>query len=76
MKLDDIKALPDSELAQFRAAVETEQKERAEKRKQETIAKIKELARSIEVDVKIAGVRGRPPKAKEERCKTGAGVAR
>jgi hypothetical protein len=76
MKPDDLKALSDSDLAQFRTAAEAEQKEHAEKRKQETIAKIKELARSIEVDVRIAGVRGRPPKAKEDRLKTGAGAAR
>jgi|NGEPerStandDraft_6_1074524.scaffolds.fasta_scaffold63142_1 hypothetical protein len=76
MKPDDLKALSDSDLAQLRAAAESEQKERAEKRKQETIAKIKELARSIEVDVRIAGVRGRPPKGKEERGKTGAGAGR
>jgi hypothetical protein len=39
-----------------------EQKARAEKHKQETIAKIRELARSIEVGVKIEGTRGRPAK--------------
>lgn len=76
MKLDDIKTLSDSDLGQFRAAAETEQKERAERRKQQTIAKIKELARSVDVDVKIAGMRGRPPKTKEERPKTGASAVR
>lgn len=73
MKPDELKALSDSDLTQLRTAVETEQKQRAEKRKQETIAKIKELARSIEVDVKIAGTRGRPPKVKEENPKVRAG---
>jgi hypothetical protein len=76
MKPDDLKALSDSDLAQLRAAAETEQKERAEKRKQETIAKIRELAGSVGVTVRIDGTRGRPPKGKEERVKTGAGVVR
>jgi hypothetical protein len=75
VKPDELRALSDNDLAQLRTAAEAEQKERAEKRKQETIAKIKELARSIEVDVRIAGVRGRPPKVKEEKPKARAGTA-
>lgn len=75
MKPDELKALSDSDLAQLAAAAEAEQKTRAEKRRLDTIAKIKELARSIEVDVKIAGVRGRPPKAKQETPKVRAGAA-
>ena len=76
MTEQNIKALSDSELTEVIASAQDELKARAEKRKQETIAKIKELARSIEVDVRIAGVRGRPPKGKEERGKTGAGAGR
>jgi len=62
-----IKALSDSELEQVRAWTETEQKARAEKKKQDTIAKIRELAGSVGVAVKIDGARGRPPKAKESK---------
>jgi len=71
MKPDELKALSDSDLAQLRTAAEAEQKARAEKRKQETIAKIRELAGSVGVTVKIDGARGRPPKAKEEKLKRG-----
>ena len=39
---------------------------RAEKRKQETIAKIKELAGAVGVTVAIGGVRGRPARTKSE----------
>jgi hypothetical protein len=61
-----VKALSDNELVQVISWAQSEQKARAEKRKQETIAKIKELARSIEVGVKLAGTRGRPAKAPAE----------
>jgi hypothetical protein len=62
MTQDTVRALSDSELAQVIDWAETERKARSEKRKQETITKIRELARSIDVGVKIAGARGRPAK--------------
>jgi hypothetical protein len=62
MTQDTVKALSDGELVQVIAWAEAEQKARAEKRKRETIAKIKEMARSIEVGIRIEGVRGRPAK--------------
>lgn len=63
MTRDMVKALPDGELAQVVAWAQEEQKERAEKRKQDTIARIRDLARSIDVNIRIEGTRGRPPKA-------------
>ena len=69
MTMESIKALSDSELTEFIASAQGELKARAEKRKQETIAKIRELAGSVGVSVKIDGTRGRPPKAKEEKPK-------
>ncbi len=68
MTQESIRALSDSELEQVRGWTESEQKTRAEKRKQETIAKIRELAGSIDIPVRI-GTRGRPPKAREEKPK-------
>lgn len=67
MTLENVKALSDSELAQVIAWAQEEVKARAEKRKQETIAKIKELAGSVGVRVAIGGVRGRPAHAKTEK---------
>ena len=69
MTEQNIKALSDSELTQVIASAQDELKARAEKRKQETIAKIRELAGSVGVTVRIDGTRGRPPKAKEEKPK-------
>jgi hypothetical protein len=63
MTQETVRALPDNELVQVIAWAQAEQKARAEKVKQETIAKIKQLARSIEVGVKLAGTRGRPAKS-------------
>jgi ferritin-like metal-binding protein YciE len=58
-----VKVLTDGDLARVIDWANAEVKMRAEKHKQETIAKIRELARSIDVGVKIEGVRGRPAKA-------------
>jgi hypothetical protein len=60
MTQDMVKALNDSELAQVIVWAEDEKKARAERKKRETIAKIKEMARSVEVGIKIEGVKGRP----------------
>ena len=62
MTQDVVTALSDGELVQVISWAQSEQKSRAEKHKQDTIAKIRELARSIEVGIKIEGTRGRPAK--------------
>ena len=67
MTQDTVRALSDSQLKEVIAWAQSEQKVRVDKQKQETIAKIKQLARSIEVGVRIEGVRGRPTKRTAER---------
>jgi hypothetical protein len=67
MTQETIKALSDAELTQVLVWGEQEKQERASKRKQETIAKIKELAKSVEVGVKIEGTRGRPAQPKRQK---------
>jgi len=57
---DMVKALSDDELVQVVAWAQGEQRERAELRKRETIAKIRQMAESVGVSVSIGGVRGRP----------------
>lgn len=61
---EQIKSLPDDELEKFMEAGRQEQKERAERKKQETIARIRELAGAVGVRVAIGGARGRPVRAK------------
>ena len=63
MTQESIRALDDSELSQVVAWAQTEIKARTERRKQETIAKIKEMAGAVGVTVAIGGVRGRPVKS-------------
>jgi hypothetical protein len=63
MTQETVRALSDADLSQVVAWAQAEIKVRAEKRKQETIAKIKELAGEINVTVAIGGARGRPAKA-------------
>jgi hypothetical protein len=63
MTQEAIRALTDGELSQVVAWAQVETKARTEKRKQETIAKIKELAGTVGVSVAIGGVRGRPVKS-------------
>jgi hypothetical protein len=60
MTQESIRALSDSELSQVVAWGQAEIKARTERRKQETIAKIKELAGAVGVSVAIGGARGRP----------------
>ncbi len=67
MNQDAVTKLTDSELVQVIGWAQAEQIARKERRKQETIAKIKDLAKSIEVGVKIEGSRGRPAKAGKAR---------
>jgi hypothetical protein len=62
MTQEAVRVLSDTELSQVVAWAQAEIKARAEKRKQETIAKIKELAGAVGVSVAIGGVRGRPAK--------------
>jgi hypothetical protein len=60
---DAVRELSDSQLGQVGEWIRIEQKARAERHKQQTLAKIRELAKSIEVGVKIEGVRGWPKKS-------------
>lgn len=60
MTQETVRALPDADLMQVVAWAQAEIKARTEKRKQETIAKIKELAGTVGVSVAIGGLRGRP----------------
>ena len=60
MTQDMVKALNDGELVQVIAWAQGEQKARIEKRKRETIAKIKELANRVGLSLNIRGTRGRP----------------
>jgi hypothetical protein len=60
MKLDEVKALSDAELSQVITWAQSETRARTERRKQETIAKIKELAGAVGVTVTIGGAKGRP----------------
>jgi len=79
MTQETVRALSDGELAQIIAWGQEEVKARAEKRKRETIAKIKELAGAVGVSVIIDGQRGRPAtglaktKALESERKVGNG---
>jgi hypothetical protein len=66
MTRETVCALPDDDLSQVALWAQEEIKARAEKRKQETIAKIKELAGAVGVTVAISGARGRPAKIKPE----------
>jgi hypothetical protein len=72
---DAVKSLSDDELARFVEAGIEEQQARAERKKQETIAKIKQLAGSVGVRIAIGGVRGRPVKAKAEKPASSAAGA-
>ena len=62
--VEAIKALPDEDLDRFIALAAQEKKERTEREKQATIAKIKQLAGAVGVRVAIGGARGRPVKAR------------
>lgn len=62
MTREALKALSDAELEQVGVWALEETRERLERRRQETIYKIKEMAGAVGVTVTIGGVRGRPPK--------------
>jgi len=57
-----IRALSAEEFEQVKGWVRDDDKARIEKHKQETLAQIRELARSAHIGIKIEGVRGRPAK--------------
>ena len=69
MKQEDIRALADNELPQVITWAQTEIAARTERRKKETIAKIKELAGAAGVSVSFGGVRGRPVKGRTKSRK-------
>jgi len=66
MTLETVKALSDAELSQVGVWVEDEKKSRAERRKEDAIARIKALAESVGIKVAIGGVRGRPARIKPD----------
>lgn len=70
--VEAIKNLPDDELAKLVEAGRQEQKDRAERKKRETIARIRELADAVGVRIAIGGAKGRPVKAKPTGGKAAA----
>jgi hypothetical protein len=66
MMQETVGALSDAELSQVITWAQEETKTRAERRKQEAIAKIRALASQVGVSVSIAGVRGRPARIKTQ----------
>ncbi len=58
--VETIKGLSDDELAKLVDAGKQEQKERSDRKKRETIARIRELAETVGVRIAIGGARGRP----------------
>jgi hypothetical protein len=69
MTPETVRTLSDSELVQVIAWAQAETKARTERRKQETIAKIKAMAAEVGVSIAIKGGRGRPAKEKPARAK-------
>lgn len=63
MTQEAIAELSDAELEQVGIWAREELRERALRRKQETIARIRDLAAGAGVQIKINGARGRPAKA-------------
>jgi hypothetical protein len=61
-----VKALSDTELEQVGVWTADEKRERAVRHKQDTIARIRDLAAVAGVHIKISGARGRPAKAAPE----------
>lgn len=61
---DTIKSLSDEELDRFISAGERERADRAERKRQETIVRIRELADTVGIQVAITGAKGRRAKAK------------
>ena len=66
MTREMVKALSDTELEQVGGWAREETRERVVKRKQDTIARIRDLAAVAGVHIKISGARGRPAKVAPE----------
>jgi hypothetical protein len=66
MTQETINALSDAELSSVIVWAQEETKARAERRKEEVIAKIKALAETVGIKVAIGGVRGRPARIKPD----------
>jgi hypothetical protein len=66
MTQETVRALADKELTQVITWAQDEQRVRAEQRKHDTIAKIKEMAGAAGISVSIHSNRGRPQKAKPD----------
>jgi hypothetical protein len=66
MTQETVRALSDADLSHVITWAQDEIKTRTERRKEETIAKIKALAESIGIKVAIGGVRGRPARIKPD----------
>jgi hypothetical protein len=66
MTLETVKALSDAELSQVEVWLQDEKKLRAERRKEDAIARIKSLAESVGIKIAIGGVRGRPARIKPD----------
>jgi hypothetical protein len=62
MTQETVRALSDADLVNVIEWAQGEQRARAERRKREMIAKIKELAQTVGVSVNIGRPRGRPRK--------------
>lgn len=67
--IESVKSLSDDELDRLIDAGTKEKEAREERRKQETIARIKELAGTISVSVTIGSARGRPKGGKAAKAK-------
>lgn len=65
--IESVKSLSDEELDRLIDAGMKEKQAREERRKQETIARIKELAGTISVTVTIGSTRGRPKGGKKPK---------
>ena len=64
MIAEQITQLKDDDLSQIVKLAEAELRKRTERRRQEVITKIRELASTAGVTVTISGSRGRPAKVK------------
>jgi len=58
--IEVVRSLSDDELDRFIDAGVEEKRARSERHKQETIARIKELAGTVGLSISIGGARGRP----------------
>ncbi|HTR34984.1 MAG TPA: H-NS family nucleoid-associated regulatory protein [Bryobacteraceae bacterium] len=73
---DTIKSLADDELDRLISAAQRERADRAERKRQETIARIRELAETVGIQVAIGGAKGRKPRTKPARGSAGAAKVR